>query len=128
MAERIVIDLPLSVRSASIARAVVAAVAADAAFTIDDIEDLRLGVNEAVSVLADVEAPEARLSIELEQHGQAITVVARRVGGEHGLPLNDLDDLALRILRAVVDAFELDTSGTFTLLKRASTAADHVSD
>ena len=35
---------------------VAASLGADAGLTVDEIEDLRLGVNEAVSVLADVDA------------------------------------------------------------------------
>lgn len=120
MTERIAVDLPLHPRHASTARVVAASVAADAGFTIDEIEDLRLGVNEAVSVLADVEPTEAaRLSIEFERGDGVITVVARRSGVEAPLPPDAPDRLARRILGAVVDEFRIDESGAFTVVKRA---------
>lgn len=120
MSERIAVDLPLHPRHATTARAVAASIAADAGFTIDEIEDLRLGVNEAVSVLADVASPgEARLSIEFERSDGAITVTAKRSGIEAALAADSLDALARRILGAVVDEFGIDASGTFTVVKRA---------
>ena len=59
-------------RHASTVRVVAASLGADAGLTVDEIEDLRLGVNEAVSVLADVDAPTgARLRVRFEIQGQA---------------------------------------------------------
>ena len=54
--EFVELDLPLAHRHASTVRVVAASLGADAGLTVDEIEDLRLGVNEAVSVLADVDA------------------------------------------------------------------------
>ena len=58
MAEHVDIDLPLSPRHASTVRAVAASVGADVGLSVDQIDDLRLGVNEAIAILTDVDVPE----------------------------------------------------------------------
>jgi hypothetical protein len=97
---------------------VAASLAADAGFNVDEIDDLRLGINEAVSVMTDVDAPDAaRLVVTFEvspEDGVQVHVTRTVVD-----PLSDLDgpdDLARRILGAVVDRFSV-TDGTFSLSK-----------
>lgn len=119
------LDLPLTHRHASTVRVVTAALAADAGFTVDEIEDFRLGVNEAVSVLADVEAGDgARLHLRFSVADAAMTVVARRVGVVEQITIADVDDLAVRILRAVVDDFRVDDEGGFVVVKHAAADGD----
>ena len=113
------LDLPLQHRHASTVRVVAASLGADAGLTVDEIEDLRLGVNEAVSVLADVDAVDARLRVRFEINGQAMTVTARRTGVDQALSIDDIDELAVRILRAVVDEFRVDDDGAFVVVKNA---------
>src|SRR6478735_2651115 len=114
------LDLPLQHRHASTVRVVAASLGADAGLTVDEIEDLRLGVNEAVSVLADVEAVDgARLRVRFEILGQGMTVTARRSGVDQALSMDDIDELAVRILRAVVDDFRVDGDGAFVVVKNA---------
>jgi serine/threonine-protein kinase RsbW len=118
--EVVELDLPLKHRHASTVRVVAASLGADAGLTIDEIEDLRLGVNEAVSVLADVDAADgARMRVRFEINGQAMTVTARRSGVEQVLSIEDIDALAVRILRAVVDEFRVDDDGAFVVVKNA---------
>ena len=118
--EVVELDLPLQHRHASTVRVVAASLGADAGLTIDEIEDLRLGVNEAVSVLADVDTADgARLRVRFEINGQAVTVTARRTGVDQALSIDDIDELAVRILRAVVDEFRVDGDGAFVVVKNA---------
>ena len=118
--EVVELDLPLQNRHASTVRVVAASLGADAGLTIDEIEDLRLGVNEAVSVLADVDAVDgARLRVRFEIHGAGMTVTARRSGVDQTLSMGDIDELAVRILRAVVDEFRVDDDGAFVVVKNA---------
>ena len=118
--EVVELDLPLQHRHASTVRVVAASLGADAGLTIDEIEDLRLGVNEAVSVLADVDTADgARLRVRFEINGQAMTVTARRTGVDQALSIDDIDELAVRILRAVVDEFRVDGDGAFVVVKNA---------
>jgi anti-sigma regulatory factor (Ser/Thr protein kinase) len=118
-AELIELELPLHHRHASTVRVVAASLGADAGFTVDEIEDLRLGVNEAVSVLADVDdADGARLRLRFAMSGQTMTVTATRTGVDRVVKIDDVDELAVRILRAVVDDFRVDDGG-FVVVKRA---------
>jgi hypothetical protein len=118
-AELIELELPLHHRHASTVRVVAASLGADAGFTVDEIEDLRLGVNEAVSVLADVDdADGARLRLRFAMSGHTMTVTATRTGVDRVVKIDDVDELAVRILRAVVDDFRVDDGG-FVVVKRA---------
>lgn len=124
MAEVVELELPLHHRHASTVRVVTASLAADAGFTVDEIEDLRLGVNEAVSVLADVDdADGGRLHLRFLVSDASMTVVASRTGVAGAVTIDDVDDLAVRILRAVVDDFRVDDGG-FVVVKRAVASDD----
>ena len=123
-AEVIELELPLHHRHASTVRVVAASLAADAGFTVDEIEDLRLGVNEAVSVLADVDAAYgARLHLKFAMSDASMTVYASRSGIDGVVTIDDVDELAVRILRAVVDDFRVDGGG-FVVVKRAVASDD----
>ncbi len=123
MSDHAELDLPLSARYATTVRAVAASMASTLGMSIDAIDDLRLGVNEAISVLTDVDEADrvgGRLHVrfELEPDAIRVTVDRRGVNGDVGL---DVDVLARRILGAVVDEFALDDDGVFLLVKRVRT-------
>lgn len=125
MADYVELDVPLASRYASTVRAVAASVGAELGFSVDDIDDLRLGVNEAVSILSDVDDPiGARLHIRFESAGAAITVRCSRQGVNEPVVDTDFDVLARRILDAVVDEYSVDGSGQITVVKRL-VAAGH---
>lgn len=120
VAEHVDIEIPLHTRHASTVRAVAAAVCADLGFSVDAIDDLRLGVNEAVALLSDVDAtPDARLKITFEAGDEAVTVRCSRRGVDDELEPDDLDVLARRILDAVVDEYGI-AGGIFTVVKRVA--------
>lgn len=124
MADHVELEVPLSARYASTVRAVAAASAADAGFSVDEIDDLRLGVNEAISILADVDDADAgRLSVRFEIDGEAVHVVASRSGVGGIVSGADLDPIASRILAAVVDHVSID-DGAIRLVKRRSGGPD----
>lgn len=117
------LDLPLHARHSSKVRALAAAVAADAGFSVDDIDDFRLGVNEAVALLTDVdESPDARMHLTFEVAGDTVRVTATRRGVDAVLEESDIDELGRRILTAVLDVFRVE-SGTFVVEKRAAAEA-----
>lgn len=123
MAEHVELDVPLASRYASTVRAVAASVGAELGFSVDDIDDLRLGVNEAVSILGDVDDPSgARLHIRFETTDDQITVRCSRRGVDAPVVADDIDVLARRILDAVVDAYAVDEVGTITVVKRLGAA------
>lgn len=119
--------LPLEHRHASTVRVVAAALGADAGFDIDEIDDLRLGVDEAVAAIVAASPGDngsngsgaARLVLHFETESGAVTVRATRTPA---VPLTraDVDGLALRILEAVSDRFEV-VDGALVLTKRAAT-------
>jgi serine/threonine-protein kinase RsbW len=118
----ITLSLPLALRHASTARIVAASLAADAGFSVDEIDDLRLGINEVVSVLVDLGSadPDARLTIEFSvAKGR---VEARATRSDHA-GVFEVDELAQRILDAVTDHYEL-SGGGFSLTKTASRRDD----
>ena len=119
MADYVELDVPLTSRYASTVRAVAASVGAEVGFSVDDIDDLRLGVNEAVSILSDVDDPRgARLHVRFESVDAAITVRCARLGVDEPVVDADIDVLARRILDAVVDEYSVDESGQITVVKR----------
>ncbi|MGH9132602.1 MAG: hypothetical protein ACRDZZ_01600 [Ilumatobacteraceae bacterium] len=120
--EVITLDLPLSASHASTVRVVAASLAADSGFNIDEIDDLRLGINEAVSIMADVDAPaDARLRVEFVVRHTTIAVTVRRsIEGLDGT--EPIDELARRILSVVVDSYAI-SDGSFLLWKSATPIA-----
>jgi anti-sigma regulatory factor (Ser/Thr protein kinase) len=121
------VTLPLEHRHASTVRVVAAALGADAGFDVDEIDDLRLGVDEAVAAIVAAgpshaangsATTAARLVLHFETEPGAITVRTTRTPP---VPLvrADLDGLALRILEAVSDRFEV-VEGALVLTKRAA--------
>jgi uncharacterized protein YabE (DUF348 family) len=122
VAQHVDLEIPLHTRYASTVRAVAAAVCADLGFSVDAIDDLRLGVNEAVSLLSDVDADtNARLRVTFEPGDEQVTVRCTRTGVDEVLDEGDIDILARRILDAVVDEYNVD-GGTFTVVKRLAAA------
>jgi serine/threonine-protein kinase RsbW len=121
-AHTVSLTMPLDVRHASTARMVAASLAADAGFSVDEIDDLRLGINEVVSVLADEASADsqARLSVEFTvSPGRVEATVAR----SDGAGTAELDDLAQRILDAVTDRYEY-SRGAFKLSKTVAPRDD----
>jgi anti-sigma regulatory factor (Ser/Thr protein kinase) len=120
--------VPAEPGSARLARLVAAAVAADAGFTLDDTEDLRVAVSELVALLVEGAVdPEENITLCYRRTPDSVEVTGSRPIDESGnnkQPIDGAapDDLALEILRVVVDEhrFEHDADGRhFQLSKRA---------
>jgi anti-sigma regulatory factor (Ser/Thr protein kinase) len=112
------LSIPASARFLSAARVVAAALGADSGLSIDDLDDLRLGVNEMVSALVDGAAPDARVELQFVATDGAVTVTGVLDGGRaEGDAV--ADELTTRILDAVADHHALESS-SFVLTKRSS--------
>jgi serine/threonine-protein kinase RsbW len=123
--ETVRLELPLHHRHASTVRVVAASLAADIGFSVDEIEDLRLGVDEAVSVMADADAgPDARLHLRFDLAGNGLTVAVSRSGVSTLITRDDVDELAVRILRAVMDRFDVTDRGEFVVSKHTAPHGD----
>ncbi|MBN2623752.1 MAG: hypothetical protein JXA83_10305 [Acidimicrobiales bacterium] len=116
---------PAERRSVRLARILAAGVAADADLSIDDTEDLRIAVSELVALLVDgldeADATLPPISVEFRRSPGEVVVVGRRPAVDGVPETAGVDDLALEILRVVVDdhAFDVDDSGRrFRLVKR----------
>lgn len=123
------LTVPAHADSARLARLMAAAVAADVGFTLDETEDLRVAVSELVALLVEedhnavdeVVLTYQRASDTVEVTGQRAAATS---GGAHNAEGVAPDDLALEILRVVVDEhdFTQNASGRhFRLVKRTQT-------
>ena len=111
------LSLPASPRYLAAARVVAASLGAESGLSIDDLEDLRLGVNELVSILVESGDASDRVELEFETDGSSITVRGQRSGDGGGLLA--VDELTTRIVEAVADHHEIDGT-SFSLTKASS--------
>ncbi len=111
------LEIPASPRYLSAARLVAASLGAEAGLSVDDLEDLRLGVDELLTTIIDASRDGAvvRLGFTLEGRG---VVVEGEIQGEADPVV--ADDMTRRIAAAVSDHYELGPS-SFRLQKSAST-------
>jgi hypothetical protein len=107
--------VPLRTRYASTLRMIAGSLGADAGFTVDEIDDVRLALDEVFSMLAERHVGgrvRTRFRVETDQLSAELSLESGEIDVEP-------DDLATNILRSVVDRFEFSESGV-TLTKRAS--------
>ena len=117
-------SVPLRSEYAATVRMVAASLGADAGFSVDELDDVRLALSEVFSALADGDrrvGNRAHVTFAVSEATIRIEVSTR--DGDVNV---ELDDLALGILRSVTDEFEV-TSDAVKLVKRATEAATHPS-
>lgn len=108
------IRVPARVAHASTVRLVAAALAADAGFTVDHVEDIRLAVNEVFTcAVAATGSKSETVVVQFETLANELVV---QVGVHDGVEPIALDDLAQSIIRSAVDDVRTDGS-TLTLIK-----------
>jgi len=110
------LSFPAQGRHAAAARSVAAALAAEAGFDVDEIDDLRLAVDEAVSVMIDRAGPDARLTVWFHGADREISARVACQPPVADFSASDLDELAVRILTAVTDGFEV-ADGALTVTR-----------
>ncbi|HKE73237.1 MAG TPA: ATP-binding protein [Acidimicrobiales bacterium] len=121
----VLLTAPAERTSVRLARILAAGVAADAGLSIDDTEDLRIAVSELVALLVDgVEVPGQSIVVRFSRAAGQVVVDGERPANGADVDGADaaVDDLALEILRVVVDdhSFDADAEGRrFHLVKRA---------
>ncbi|MGI9053241.1 MAG: hypothetical protein ACR2HQ_11435 [Ilumatobacteraceae bacterium] len=113
------LEVPPELRYLAAARTVAAALAVDAGMTVDDLEDLRLGVGELTTVLMDGVVGEAngvRVVLKFALGDRSVTVS----GAVEGASITVAPDpLTAKILSAVADHYELGPS-SFVFTKSSS--------
>lgn len=114
------LTVPLVAQYASTVRTVAAALGADAGFSVDELDDIRLSLSEVFSALVDdaEAAATARASVSFSIGVGMVRVEVRTDRDANSI---DLDDLALGILRSVTDHLEV-TSTTVAFVKHATEA------
>jgi len=115
--------IPLSSRYASTLRTLTASFGVDTGFSVDEIDDFKLALTEAFSMLVTGHAGgRARVSFAAAKSSLSVRL-SLESGGEIGV---EPDELALAILRAVVDSSEIGESA-ITLTKTATETARSLS-
>jgi serine/threonine-protein kinase RsbW len=115
------LSVPASPRFLAAARVVAASLGVEAGLDVDELDDLRLGVNELVSLLVEAAAPDSRVDLEFELQDVRIVVRGSLRGG--AAAALEIDELTRRIVDAVVDDHELDGT-SFSLSKGSSLRGD----
>lgn len=118
---RVELSVPAQAQYASTVRTLAASLGADAGFSVDELDDIRLALSEVFSALADTapDDPDVRVHVSFEIGEGSARIAVRADGNPTGI---DLDELALSILRSVTDDFEV-TSASVVLVKHATEAA-----
>ncbi len=70
----VLLDVPADGEYLAVLRTATAGLAARLQFTLDDIEDLRIAVDEACAMLLDIAAPFADLSCRFEIAGECLVI------------------------------------------------------
>jgi serine/threonine-protein kinase RsbW len=112
--------MPLRTGYAATMRVLVASLGADAGFTVEELDDLRLAVSEVFSTLVEAEHGDSgRCEAHIDIEPGLVRVSLRRVGSNHSDRPIELDALAGTILGSVVDEHTIEPDGV-SLLKRAA--------
>jgi serine/threonine-protein kinase RsbW len=120
------VRVPADVAYVATLRLMAASLAARCDLTIDDIEDLRLAVDEACALLLPHAAPAARLEASFVLRPGALSVTARVASADGGQPTPDRGGFAWSVLSALaseVDVAATDGQLAITVIKRRETAS-----
>jgi serine/threonine-protein kinase RsbW len=101
--DEVLLSVPGSADYLRLVRLAAADAATRAGFTVDDVEDLRIAVDELCFALAEDDGAR-RLELRFRVAGAAVEVEGRC---EHGDPEFSLGDLATVIVGAVVDEYSI---------------------
>lgn len=114
-AHRVDLAVPLRSEFAATVRTMVASLGADAGFSIDEIDDLRLGLSEVFSAFVESASGVDRIVASFVVGGGRLRVTLCPEGAHVDV---ELDELATSILRSVADDVVVGADGV-TLVKQA---------
>jgi hypothetical protein len=112
------LTLPAAARYARVARLTIAGIASRCGYSYDEVEDIRIAVGEAFSLLVAADAEHDRISLTCTLGDDALVLTAER--SPVRTPL-EVGDLSRQILAAVTDRVDYDeafASIRFTKLLR----------
>ncbi len=105
--ELLTIEFPATSRFLSLARLNAASMAGAGGFDIEELDDIRLAVGEAIGWLLRDEAAGGKVSITYQADGGEFCLQASRRADD--LPVCEPDDLVDAILAAILDSHDLGT-------------------
>ena len=111
---------PASARYLRLARLTVAGLAGDLGYPVDDIEDLRIAVDELCAAIIDRATGEAKLELVYREVDGGLVVEGSCGGPNDAAP--ELHTVARELLNMLADDYSIgsvDGRRTFTLAKRA---------
>lgn len=116
------LDIPASPELLRVARLTAASLAGRLQFSYEEIEDVKIAVDELCFALVGTKGRPGRLTLRYQLEDTSLTIVGR---GTFDEPVADPvpSDLSRQILSAVVDGYELGREGDalhFRLVKRRS--------
>lgn len=110
------LTLPARPEYVTIARSVAAGIAAKASMTLDDIEDVRLAVDEACAHLLSSTSSE-RMTLEVARTEGQLQIATGVDGAIDAAPSGDDGAIAWRILEALADSVLLERDGTSAVIR-----------
>ena len=119
--DQVVVKIPASPAYLHIVRLIAAGLASRLTFTIDDIEDLKMAVDELSGYLTGPQGRRGTLEIHFDVGDDCIEITGSGTFSSDDKIRTDLSDFSRMILETVVDSASLDrTDGvpTFKLEKR----------
>ena len=105
----VILTFPARAEYIRLVRLVASGMVARAGFTIDDIEDLRIGVDELCSLLVDHARPDADVTVRFHVDSDVIVVDAETTASVEGDV--SLDELSRHILKVAVDEHRVERIG-----------------
>jgi len=121
--------VPARPRFLATVRLAAASVATDLGFSVDDLDELRIAIDESLNVLMSAQPADAAIRVTFTLEPRAAGMPGRlRVDGapvatSTASAAPEVDELVTHILGAVTDGFEFGAEG-FALVKKASDAPD----
>lgn len=111
MSETVALSLPVRAELLVLARITAATMASRADFDIEEIEDLRLAVDElCLSVVGGARSGTVRLEVSVDETTIAITCELERSSEPDDDAPGEPDDLSIRLIEALVDEHGRDSA------------------
>jgi serine/threonine-protein kinase RsbW len=117
-AATVTVTIPAQSRFVALARVTATSLGAEVGMDVDELDDLRMGVDELVAALVTATSDHATIELRYELQPSALVVTGRLEGGGGAR----LDELGRHIVSAVADDFSIE-DGEFRLEKRRGASA-----
>ncbi len=98
--------IPAIPQMVSVTRTAAATLAAEVEFTLDDLDNVRIAVNELVSILVESEPADGNVTVKFGLESVDVFTMTASVSSPRRKPA--LDPLSRHIVAAVADAFSVE--------------------